>query len=384
MDKYKRNASNKFILLGIIVGCFLIVFIGFHFGTKGGEKKAVHKNASKVTLTSIHKATEAKFQSVNLDNIDLSNVKEISSIDSLYKGIFYLPDTSSTVKKKAVSYFKKQSEEMKRKYNKKYLIPYNKKYLLPYNKEYVPLGRDYRIDEQNEMTYSTTGFFTSFENFDSANLNLSYTKEEDLVKNDILLRDRVLKKRIAEVHKLIRNTGCTFDVQLSPHVLRTSTNEQGEKIKDLSFQISYKGVPFSDISPDINKYVSWSGCETKWVDGKEDSKCIILSKMALMPKKLQKVKRIISAKKAIDYLSKKLSEYHKYTVSSIQMEYVSTLTEKEIREGKQDLYLNPLVEGGEYVVKPYWVIYFNGSKDNSVVGYVNAETGEVLFFNGQL
>jgi hypothetical protein len=181
---------------------------------------------------------------MNLDNIDLSNVKEIPSIDSLYKGIFYLPDTSSTVKKKAVSYFKKQSEEMKRKYNKKYLLPYNKKYLLPYNKEYVPLGRDYRIDEQNEMTYSTTGFFTSFENFDSANLNLSYTKEEDLVKNDILLRDRVLKKRIAEVHKLIRNTGCTFDVQLSPHVLRTSTNEQGEKIKDLSFQISYKGVPF--------------------------------------------------------------------------------------------------------------------------------------------
>ena len=128
----------------------------------------------------------------------------------------------------------------------------------------------------------------------------------------------------------------------------------------------------------------WDGCAIWWMKDDDDRKCIILSKMTLKPKKLQKVDYVISAEDAIGYLSKELSGHHKYKVSSIQMEYVSTLTDKEIKEGKQNLYLNPFVEGGEYVVKPYWVIYFNVSEDNSAVGYVNAENGEVLFVNRNL
>ncbi len=152
--------------------------------------------------------------------------------------------------------------------------------------------------------------------------------------DDRILQNYVLKKKIAEVHKLMRNTGCTFDVQLIPHLLRTSKNNQGKEIKELSFQISYRGIPFSDMPMNFQKYVTWSGCDIRWVVDEEKSKAIILSNMTLKPKKIQEVKRIISAEDAVNYLSRELAGYHKYEVSSMQMEYVSTLTEKEIREGK--------------------------------------------------
>ena len=45
---------------------------------------------------------------------------------------------------------------------------------------------------------------------------------------------------------------------------------------------------------------------------------------------------------------------------------------------------NSLVEGGEYVVKPYWTIYMDVSNDNAVVGYVDAENGDVIFVHSQL
>ncbi len=379
MDKDRRKRSDKkrtLILVGtVIVGCFLIGRLGFHSETKD-EEKGLLKNNTKVKLTSYQKATEANFKELKFDNMDLAGVNKVPSISKLYEGIFYLPDTSSIVEQRAVSFFKKQSEEMKR--------TYNKKFLRPYNKRYVPLGRDYQVDDDNGMSYSTTGFFTCFQDFDSANFSASCKQTEDLVGDDMVSHDSVLRKRADELNELIRNTGCSFDVEPIPHALCTLKNKKGEVIKKLSFQISYDGIPFSDISPNMDKYALWDGCGIWWMKDDDDRKCIILSKMTLKPKKLQKVDYVISAEDAIGYLSKELSGHHKYKVSSIQMEYVSTLTDKEIKEGKQNLYLNSFVEGGEYVVKPYWTIYMDVSNDNAVVGYVDAENGDVIFVHSQL
>ncbi len=65
------------------------------------------------------------------------------------------------------------------------------------------------------------------------------------------------------------------------------------------------------------------------------------------------------------------------------MEYMSQLTDKERKQLEEGAIRDDLEEGNEYVVSPYWAIYLDATPNGEIVGYVNAQSGEVLFVNNR-
>ncbi len=191
-----------------------------------------------------------------------------------------------------------------------------------------------------------------------------------------------VEKLTGKVNTLLHNTGRTFDITLSPHVYTVTKQQDGKTIKNLHFQMNYKGIPFVDVLCG-EKYLSWFYCAASFVDDSKSGEMISLEGMSLKAKKLIRVKKIISAVDAVKLFSKKLSGHKKYDVSSIRMEYMSQLTDKERKQLDEGAIRDNLEEGNEYVVSPYWAIYLDATPNEEIVGYVNAQSGEVLFVNNQ-
>ena len=182
-----------------------------------------------------------------------------------------------------------------------------------------------------------------------------------------------------------RPAGCDYevnDITLSPHVYTVTKQQDGKTIKNLHFQMNYKGIPFADVLCG-EKYLSWFYCAASFVDDSKNGEMISLEGMSLKAKKLIRVKKIISAVDAVKLFSKKLSGHKKYDVSSIRMEYMSQLTDKERKQLDEGAIRDDLKEGNEYVVSPYWAIYLDATPNEEIVGYVNAQSGEVLFVNNR-
>ena len=368
MFKNKSNASaKKFILLASVlaIGCGGIVYLGYHQGE--------HK-VPPLAIKTLGEATKGNLNSLKFDNLDLTNVSAIPPLPTLYKGTFYLPDTESVVKEKAESYFKKQAKEIK--------IKYDKKFFRPYNTKYRPAGCDYEVNDIT-MSYSRSAFFSCIRNYDMQAFNNSlHDKMFDLNGKVGRKEKEDVEKLTGKVNTLLHNTGRTFDITLSPHVYTVTKQQDGKTIKNLHFQMNYKGIPFVDVLCG-EKYLSWFYCAASFVDDSKNGEMISLEGMSLKAKKLIRVKKIISAVDAVKLFSKKLSGHKKYDVSSIRMEYMSQLTDKERKQLDEGAIRDDLKEGNEYVVSPYWAIYLDATPNEEIVGYVNAQSGEVLFVNNR-
>ena len=366
--KNKSDASvKKFIILVAIlaIGCGGIAYLGFHQGA--------HK-APPLALMTLGEATKGNLDSLKFDNLDLTNASAIPPLPTLYKGTFYLPDTESVVKEKAESYFKKQAKEIK--------IKYDRKFFRPYNTKYRPAGCDYEVNDIT-MSYSRSAFFSCIRNYDMQAFNHSLPDKMFDLNGKVGRKEKEdVEKLTGKVNTLLHNTGRTFDITLSPHVYTVTKQQDGKTIKNLHFQMNYKGIPFVDVLCG-EKYLSWFYCAASFVDDSKNGEMISLEGMSLKAKKLIRVKKIISAVDAVKLFSKKLSGHKKYDVSSIRMEYMSQLTDKERKQLEEGAIRDDLKEGNEYVVSPYWAIYLDATPNGEIVGYVNAQSGEVLFVNNR-
>lgn len=370
MFKNKSDASvKKLIILAAVlaIGCGGIAYLGYHQGA--------HK-APPLVLKTLGEATKGDLSSLKFDNLDLTNVRKIPSLSSLYKGTFYLPDTEAIVKAKAESFFKKQAKEIK--------IKYDRNFFKPYNTQYSPAGCDYEVNDDITMSYSRTAFFTCIRNYDMGNLNHNPPESEsfDLNAKVGTKEKEDVDKLTEKVDALLRNTGMTFDITLSPHKYTVSKLQDGKTIKTLYFQMKYKEVPFVDVMCG-EKYLPWITCLISSVNDAKDGEMITLEGMSLKAKKLSRIRRVISASEALRLFSRKLSGHKKYDVSSVEMEYMSRLIDEKRKQCDKGILTSSIEEGNEYVMSPYWAIYLDATPDREIMGYVNAQNGEVLFVNNQ-
>jgi hypothetical protein len=365
-ENMSRVSSKKIISLVAVlaIGCGGIAYFGSHQGA--------HK-APPLVLKTLEEATEGDLRSLTFDNLNMADVREVSPLVTLYKGTFYLPDTESIVKTKAESFFKKQAKAMK--------IRYDKSFFKPYNTKYSPPGCDYEVNDDITMSYSKDAFFTCIRNFDVENLYLPYNKAFDLNGKVSRKNKDKVDKLTEKVNTLLGNTGRSFDISLSPHKFGVSKTQDGRTVETLYYQLTYKGIPFVDVLGG-EKYFPWFCCAISSVNDSRDGEFISLEGMSLRAKKLVRVDRVISVSDAVRLLSEELAGHKKYDVSSVQMEYMTFLTEKERKLVKKRI-IRDREEGNAYTALPYWAIYLDTTPNDEIVGYVNAENGDVLFVNNR-
>ena len=260
-----------------------------------------------------------------------------------------------------------------------------------YNEQYIesgedldPPGPEYRNDKNEFIAgIGNQGFFM-YRKWNVSSLNDYEEVEAFEIMNDYEDRSYSLKDGEMKISEAIKKSE-TFlkdwceksgDLSYMPRTITIYKKIGAEEyLYKVDFQKEYKCMPFfslltGDQNLDQKDRIMLDTTQIYIED--HGNICGFFNQEILeYIETIQEYDKIISLDCALDLVSEILASYQIYEIKEITLEYA-------LKYGENYQKINA---GMEFEAKPYWVIYFDMTKDREIFSMVDCATGDVTFVN---
>jgi hypothetical protein len=299
----------------------------------------------------------SELEKLELKNLDFSEACKSQDIEGIYEGVISYKEDIKEIEPYYADFFKKRLTLRGKEYEEKNVeCP----------KNILPLGFDYNEKGKLLFTMSAGGFVFDYRL--EHKLGLADSKVVDIIN-----RKKEVRSIEDDVKIFLKDTGLKFNVEFVPfskQFYKSDTNGAWE----YCFIASYKGGSFDETYIEDKKLNGFPLPLSLRVADYPECREIGVNIGTEKIKITKTLDKVITIKDAAKLLSSKITDHKTYKVTSYGLAYLQTSDNLQTKEDKKN---------NVYKVrfKPYWAFYVNKCIDHGIVGYVDVQTGEVIFVN---
>lgn len=346
----KKNKGFYYIGFLLLVYIFMYT-VFFHPEAENISASGKEKNLCKISeAIDIKNLKRSKFK-----NLDISQIKDDNPVSDVIEGEIFIRREY----KEFAPYYEKFFKQRLKKVN----MEYDKNNVVIASPKYLNQGYDYMVGEKMFLTMSEGGFIQDYGNKDEY-LDTIHSKATDLLQV-LKSEDRVVNE---DFNEFVRDIGVKSDISYVPFSKTKYKSSSNDDSWEYIFRAAYKGNMIEESNFENSKYnkdpFPLSGSCEKY---KSFNRYGVNAETAkVRPRKV--IKRIISIKEASKLFSEKITDHKTYKVKSVGLVYL-----QEARKEKKDSVI--------IKIKPFWAFYIDKTQNKEIAGYVDVQTGEVIFVN---